>query len=90
MPWSEAEWDTRDGVQVSLCRTGEPRISQEDGGQPDTLVPFEKHDLGFPVVAQQIKNPTSVREEEGSVSGLTQWIKDLSLPKAVAWVADVA
>ena len=32
--------------------------------------------LGVPVVAQQAKNPTSIQEDEDSILGLTQWVKD--------------
>ena len=31
---------------------------------------------GVAVVAQQVKNPTSIHEDEGSFPGLTQWVKD--------------
>ena len=34
--------------------------------------------LGVPVVAQQVKNPTSVHEGVGSIPGLAQWVKDLA------------
>ena len=36
------------------------------------------------VVAQQVKNPTSIREDVGSIPGLTQWVKELLLPQAAA------
>ena len=31
---------------------------------------------GIPIVAQQVKNMTSVHEDVGSIPGLTQWVKD--------------
>ena len=36
--------------------------------------------MGVPVMAKQLTNPTSVREDAGSIPGLTQWVKDLELP----------
>ena len=38
---------------------------------------------GVPVVAQHVKNPTSIREDVGSSPGLAQWIKDPVLLWAV-------
>ena len=35
---------------------------------------------GGPIVAQQVKNPTRVPEEAGSIPDLAQWVKDLVLP----------
>ena len=34
-------------------------------------------------MAQQAKNPTCIRENEDSIPGLNQWVKDPELPQAV-------
>ena len=35
---------------------------------------------GVPILAQQLINPTSMHMADGSIPGLTQWVKDLALP----------
>ena len=39
---------------------------------------------GVPAVAQRVKNPTSIQEDEGSLPGLVQQVKDPALPRAAA------
>ena len=40
--------------------------------------------LGVPIVAQQVRNPTSTYEDAGPIPGLTQWVKDLMLLQIAA------
>ena len=40
------------------------------------------HLEGVPAVAQQVRNPTSILEDVGSIPGLAQWVKGFSIAMA--------
>ena len=42
---------------------------------------FKTESTGVPVVAQQVKNLTSIHEDEGLIPGLPQWVKGPVWPK---------
>ena len=40
---------------------------------------IKNFNLGVPVVAQWVMNLTGIHEDGGSIPGLAQWVKDLTL-----------
>ena len=53
------------------------KLDLESGGDfAVALSQYTKVSWRVPVVAQQVKNPTSIHADTGSIPGLTQWVKD--------------
>ena len=72
---SEEAWSASSLQMLTVCTGGlGPRCAYVG------LLLLQSDSPGVPVVAQQVMNQPSVREDPGSIPGLAPWVKDPALP----------
>ena len=60
----------------------DPSITQSQGSQHPSWIADSRLSTpygGVPIVGQQVMNPARIHEDEGSIPGLTQWVKGPAL-----------
>ena len=65
-----------DGKYVHVCST---LFGPHIGELEKICISSACSRIGIPAAAQQVKDPTVVSEDVGSIPGLTQWVKDPAL-----------
>ena len=66
-----------------ICKALQPEMGWWES-EPVPFLHKKSTNLGIPVVARQVKNPTSIHEDLGSIPGLALWVEDPELLWAAA------
>ena len=68
--------------EQNWCDTVSPHSQGESEGslKKSFSGPLKNQLWGSPLVAQRVKNPSSIHEKEGSIPGPAQRVKDPTLP----------
>ena len=99
--WCRSQTWFRSGVAVvatALIRPLDWELPYAEGAalkrlkdkKTKTKTKAKKHKQRSSFVAQRVKNPNSIPENVGSISGLTQWVKDPVSSQSAVYVSDAA